>query len=209
MSLTSSASGITLYYHLNGESRKYTFPVTTDCVRYNFFTHDYSTANASFIQQVINGDPLLGRQELYVQAMSGVKTRVNVSALSDSLCGKNVVINRAELVLTNLNPSELYFLQPNNLSLQVVNENGTTSYTPDDATYTSTSYFGGIYNEAKKEYRFRITNYVQDWVRHNGGNNGLNIVISGAGVRGNRLAFRGTDPSYADHFRLEVYYTEY
>ena len=85
----------------------------------------------------------------------------------------------------------------------------TTTYTPDDASLTSSSYFGGIYDEKTKEYRFRITNYVQQKLKQESSDVGLNIVVSGAGVRGNRLVFRGTDELYSDRARLEIYYTEY
>ena len=56
----------------------------------------------------------------------------------------------------------------------------------------------------------RWTNYVQQLLKPGSTDDqGLNIVVSGAGVRGNRLVFRGTDFSYTDRFRLEIYYTDY
>lgn len=220
VSLTSAMSGIVLYYKVNGVSKKYTFPISTDCVRYNFYSHDYASADADFRSQVISGNHSLGKQKLYLQSTAGVKTRVAMNGLydvfKDSLQPgkyKRVIINRAELVLTNISTNEAYFFQPYNLSLQVV-DGTTTTYTPDDATYTSSSYFGGAYDTETKEYRFRITNYIQELLKQkqNGlsdlGEN-LNVVVAGSGVRGNRLVFRGTDPDFADHFRLEVYYTEY
>ena len=61
-----------------------------------------------------------------------------------------------------------------------------------------------------EEYRFRITYYIQELLRNGAINDkGINIVVTGAGVRGNRLVFRGTDESYTDRLRLAVYYTEY
>lgn len=209
VSLTSAMSGLTIYYTVDRVHKSYTFPVTNKCDRYNFYTHDYSNASSHFQRHVVQGETALGSEMLYLQSTAGVKTRVNLEDLVPAFEGKNVVINRAELVLTDLSADNDYFFRPYNLSLQVQNTDGTTTYTPDDATYTSTSYFGGIYDEEKKEYRFRITNYIQQLLKNGITDNGLNIVVSGAGVRGNRLVFRGTDPAYADHFRLEVYYTEY
>lgn len=210
VSLTSAMTGITIYYHDTASSKKYTFPVSSACMRYNFYTHDYSQGDADFRAQVLDGNQQLGEQKLYVQPTAGVRTRVDLSQLRQLLDGKNVVVNRAELVLTDINADASYFFQPYNLSLQVVNAlGGGISYTPDDASYTSTSYFGGIYDKDSKEYRFRITNFVQQILKGTASGNQLNVVISGAGVRGNRLVFRGTDPAFSDHFRLEVYYTEY
>lgn len=209
MSLTSAMSGITIYYKVGHARKSYTFPISTDCVRYNFYTHDYTRGDMDFQRQVLQGDTTLGTQTLYLQPTGGVKTRVTFDDLKQTFEGKNVVINRAELVLTNISTDEDYFFQPYNLALQVVNADGTTTYTPDDASLTSSSYFGGIYDEKAKEYRFRITNYVQQKLKQEGDDIGLNIVVSGAGVRGNRLVARGTDAIYSDRARLEIYYTEY
>lgn len=203
-------TGITLYFKSGDVSKKYTFPVSTDCARYNFFTHDYSTADANFQRQVINGDSTLGADVLYVQPMAGVKTHVNLDKLMEWSTGKNIIVNKAELIISNINPTETTLTPPSNLGLQRVLSDWTTTYLPDDAVYTSTSYFGGSYDSGTKEYRFRITYYIQELLRNGQINdNGLNIVVSGAGVRGNRLIFRGTDESYTDRLKLAIYYTEY
>ncbi|MCQ2280182.1 MAG: DUF4270 domain-containing protein [Bacteroidales bacterium] len=208
VSLTSAMSGITVYYTVDRVHKKYTFPISKDCVRYNFYTHDYTTASSNFQRQVIQGDTTMGRDELYLQPTAGVKTHVSLAEVPNIFKDRNVVINRAELVLTNVSTDEDYFYQPYNLSLQVVDKDGTTYYTPDDASMTSSGYFGGIYDEKTKEYRFRITNYVQYIIKNGIKDDGLNVVVNGAGVRGNRLVFRGTDNIYSDNFRLEIYYTE-
>ena len=207
---TAAQSGITLYYRSGDTPKKYTFPITTDCARYNFYTHDYTTGNTDFQRQVINGDTTLGRDLLYIQPTGGVKTHVNLNAFGEWVKDKNIIINKAELVITNANPSERTFTEPGNIGLQRVITGNTTTYVPDDAVYTSTNYFGGTYDTDKKEYRFRLTYYAQEILRQQGINdNGINIVVTGSGIRGNRLVFRGTDESYTDRLRLAIYYTEY
>ncbi|MDD4395917.1 MAG: DUF4270 domain-containing protein [Bacteroidales bacterium] len=210
ISLTSSLSGISVYYTLNGEQKKYSFPISSACTRYNFFTHDYSSAAPNLRRQVLNHETTLGAQELYLQPTGGIKTRINMPQLPDYFTDKNVIINKAELVITNISQDEAYLFNPYNLGLQVVNKDNTLSYVPDDAYYTSSDYFGGIYDETSHEYRFRVTNYVQNIVKNKEiTDDGINIVITGAGIRGNRLVFRGTDESYSDRLRLDVYYTTY
>ena len=159
--------------------------------------------------QIVGNDRTMGTQELYLQPTGGIKTHVSLSKLSDIFQDQKVIINKAELVLTNISEDDSYFFAPYNVALQVDNGDGTYSYVPDDAIFTNTDYFGGIYNENSKEYRFRITNYVQKLVKNGITDNGINILVSGAGVRANRLIFRGTDPAYDDHLRLDVYYTTY
>lgn len=209
LSLTSAMSGISVYYSLDGVHKKYAFPISSACTRYNFFRHDYSTASANLQNQLINGQTQLGETELYVQPTAGIKTHLNMPELPTLFADKNVVINKAELVITNISQDEVHLFNPYNLGLQLVNEDETTTYLPDDAVYTSTDYFGGIYDENTHEYRFRITNYVQKIIKKGIHDKGINIVVAGAGIRGNRLIFRGTDGSYSDRLRLDIYYTVY
>ena len=207
---TAAQSGLTLYYKAGEVTKKYTFPITTDCTRYNFFTHDYTTGDADFQRQVVNGDATLGKDILYIQPTGGVKTHVNLDAFGEWVKDKDIIINKAELVITNTDAAERTFTCPGNIGLQVVKSDNSTTYIPDDAVYTSTSYFGGTYDTDKKEYRFRLTYYAQEILRNQGINDkGLNIVVTGSGIRGNRLVFRGTDESYTDRLKLAIYYTEY
>lgn len=207
---TAAQSGLTLYYKSGETTKKYTFPISTDCVRYNFFSHDYTTGNIDFQRQIVNGETALGKDQLYIQPTGGVKTHVNLDAFGEWVKDKNIIINKAELVITNTDATENIFTQPANIGLQLVKSDNSTTYTPDDAVYTSTSYFGGTYDTDKKEYRFRLTYYAQEILRNQSINDkGLNIVVTGSGIRGNRLVFRGTDESYTDRLRLAIYYTEY
>lgn len=213
-SLTSAMSGITIYYHTETGSARYTFPISAECVRYNFFTHDYSTAAHDMHAQVFENDTLLGKHTLYLQPTAGVKTVLSLCELRSLFTDKQVIINKAELVLTNISEDESFFFTPYNLGLQSVGADGTLSYLPDDAVYTSTEYFGGTYDASTREYRFRITNYIQHLLKKMSNTTlpddpKINITVSGAGVRGNRLIFRGTDPMYDDHLRLDLYYTTY
>lgn len=207
---TAAQSGLTLYYKADGVVKKYTFPITSDCARYNFFTHDYTTGDINFQRQVVNGETTLGKDQLYIQPTGGVKTHVDLDAFSNWVKDKDIIINKAELVITNADVSENMFTQPSNIGLQLVLADQTTTYLPDDAIYTSTSYFGGTYDSDKKDYRFRLTYYAQELLRNNGTTDkGLNIVVTGSGIRGNRLVFRGTDESHTDRLKLAIYYTEY
>jgi hypothetical protein len=77
--------------------------------------------------------------------------------------------------------------------------------------YTSESYFGGKYDASTKEYRFRITKYIQQLVQDSLiNNNEINLVVNGAGIRANRLTFYGTNPDdFSKRLRLELSYTTY
>ena len=116
------------------------------------------------------------------------------------------------MVISNISEDEAYFFNPSNLGLQWVKSDNSIAYLPDDAIYTSSSYFGGSYDAAKKEYRFRITKYIQQLVLEQKADNGINLVVNGAGIRGNRLVFCGPNPDALlrdKRLRLELSYTTY
>jgi len=211
VNMTSSVSGINIYYHNDEGAKKYALVSNSNAVFYNSFSHDYSQSTDNiFKDQVLNGNTSLGKQKLYAQPLAGVKTKIDFPYLQKTFKDQDVVINKAELVISNVSEDELYFFQPYSLGLQAIVDNG-ISYLPDDAYYTSSSYFGGTYDSDTKEYRFRITQYIQQLILQSEGGLGIYLVVSGAGIRGNRLIFAGTDIGYnpTNRLRLELTYTTY
>ncbi|MCR4681359.1 MAG: DUF4270 domain-containing protein [Bacteroidales bacterium] len=214
--MTSSLSAITLYYHNSASSTttKYNFVCNTECPRFTNFTHEYNrSSNADFNQEVLAGDHSLGAKTLFVQATGGVKTRITFPHLQEAFkaLDNRVVINRAELVITNVEPNEQFLVQPAALSIQGIEKNtGKILYLPDDEVYTSSNYFGGVYNAERQEYRFRITEYVQNLILDNSTlSNSINLVVKGSSVRANRLVFGGTGLTDEKRLRLELSYTTY
>lgn len=213
--LTSALSGITLYYHNNNESNmRYTFSCNDKCVRFTHLDHDYSASISSdFVEEVLQGQRQLGRKILYIQGGGGVKTRITFPYLEQSFKQYNqrVVIHRAELVITNVDPQEQYLIQPSNLTLQGIGKSDSAiRFLPDDDYYTSAAYYGGSYNASTREYRFRITQYIQQLILQQGDwSNSVNLIVRGSAVRPNRLVFDGTDISSPTRLRLEIAYSTY
>jgi hypothetical protein len=210
--LTNSLSGIQLFYKNDDSPKKYYFPVNDkNTVRFNAFTHDYENGDPFFLNQVLHGDTLLGEKILYVQASGGVKTKItfpNIKTLKD----KKIVINKAELVITNIEDDLILsnYPTPSRLSLYGVNPKGDNVRLPDDAIFTNSAYWGGNYNATEKEYRFRITRFIQDIILHDSFESFIYLVPEGAAASVNRLVFSGTNPeNEKTRLRLEVYYTEY
>lgn len=215
-SLTSSLSGITLYYHNeNQSSAKHTFPCNSHCARFTQFEHDYAAStNEQFVAEVLHGQHSVGESTLFVQGTGGVKTVVSFPYLQDAFkqYHNRVVINRAELVMSNVAPWEVADLAaPYSLALQGIRKtDNAIAYIPDDEVYTSSAYYGGIYDESKLEYRFRVTTFVQDLI--NGTSPlkpALNLVVRGASVRPNRVVLGGTGAENDKRLRLELSYTTY
>ena len=122
-----------------------------------------------------------------------------------------VVIHRAELVITDLAPNNSALTHPTALTLQGIGlSDSAIRFLPDDDYYTSTIYFGGTYDGSNKEYRFRITKYVQQLILGQGDwSSSVNLIVRGSGVRPHRLVFDGTDPASPTRLRLEIAYSTY
>lgn len=213
--LNSALSGVTLYYHnSDGTGKRYTLGISEKCVRFTHLEHNYNTTTDNlFYQEVLQGQTDLGNDVLFVQGGGGVKTRITFPYLQQSFLEYNnrVVIHRAELVITNIDVNEQYLTQPSMLTLQGISKStGKTRFLPDDDYYTSTAYFGGSYDSKSREYRFRITSYIQELIKGQGDwENYINLVVRGAAVRPHRLVCQGTDEAASSRIRLEIVYSTY
>jgi hypothetical protein len=207
MNLLSSLSKITLYYHnADEDSLTYTFPINENSARVGSFNHyAYSGANHDF-QAQIAGDTSRGQNILYLQSMAGVKTYIKFVNLRSLLYDGNVVINKAELVITpNVNLQGDY-VDPPQLALAMINEDGTISFLPDQ--YYGTSYFGGVYTSSTGEYRFNLATYVQYLMKYEDyTGKGLYLTIAGSSTNGGRLVFNGPETT-SSNLRLEISYTK-
>lgn len=213
--LTSALSGLTIYYHNNDEQNlRYTLSVSDKCARFTHFTHNYAASQSdNFIQEVLHGQHSVGEQILYVQGGGGVKTRITFPYLKEAFAKYNnrVVIHRAELVVTNLDPNEHSLIQPASLTIQGIGKTDSAiRFLPDDDYYTNASYYGGTYDDSRDEYRFRITRYVQQLILDQGDwSNSINLIVRGSGVRPHRLVLDGTNPASPTRLRLEIAYSIY
>ncbi len=215
INLTSSLSKIAIYYKDENVRKEFALITSTSAVRFNHYEHNYTKATPHFFSEVINNVPFGGNQHvgeeiLYLQPTGGVKTKIQFPTIKNAFKDKKIVINRAELVITNISTDPTHFFIPALLTIQGVAKDGSICYIPDDSYYTSSDYFGGTYNTTKKEYRIRITDYIQDLILRDNFQDYFYLMVSGSGVRGNRLIFGGTDPSdISSRLRLEISYTEY
>ena len=214
-SMTSSLTGMTLYYHnSDAQSMRYTLSCTDNCARFTHISHDYNASRDNdFVREVLQHQTDIGSQVLYVQGGGGVKTRISFPYLEHAFdkFDNRVVIHRAELVISNVDRYEPYLAQPVALTIQGIGKSDSSiRFLPDDDYYTSTAYYGGLYDAEKHEYRIRVTKYVQelllgqgDWCPD------INLIVRGSAVRANRLVLDGTDPASPTRLRLEIAYSTY
>ena len=208
INLLHARSSMILYYG-NDEKTNQSFQFNIDktCVRFSNINHfDYAGANADLRAQ-LGGNYASAKDVLYGQSAGGIKTVIQFPHLKEMFAGKDVIIHKAELVITRKDDVLPDYGAPPALSLNYDSKIGKELKLPKDPAYGE-SYFGGTYDETAKQYAFRITKYVQDIVNGEGDDYILNLVVPTAAIRLSQSQFYGTNPADKDkRIKLKINYT--
>jgi hypothetical protein len=154
-----------LYYHESGSLEEDVFDlfVGTLAATHTSFHHEYSQA---FLDDTSN--TVAGEQNLFVQAVGGVGSRISFPTLINLLekdDAENLIhriaINKAELIFpieaetfSNLSPPlrlRLEFQPVDTLDIQV----------PPIDSFEGADYYGGSFNSTELEYKFNIARQLQ------------------------------------------------
>lgn len=195
-----------LHYHNTDDTTTSTFYITTDCARFNTYQHSGYQGAVPSLRQQLAGDTASGSQFLFLQGLGGVKVRLRLPDIYEKFKGKNILVNDAQLVVSNLSPSGT-FIQPSQLALNAIGENGTQSPFSLVDEDEGSSYFDGYYNSSTETYRFRLTRYVQQALLGKiNASRGLYLSIPSPATSGTRLVLNGTASSRAS-VKLYLRYT--
>lgn len=208
-SLTSPLSRMTLYYRNESDTFKvqkaFDYYVTSTTARVSKYEQVFNTGDQDFIQQVVNGDTLLGAEKFYLQGLGGVKTTIKIPNMAHWRKLGSIAINEAKLELNGFEVEPLWGAPPQ-LELYKINEDESISYLDD--YYEGENYFGGVYNTSANNYTFRITRYIQSLINDTTvKNNGLSLRVSIPWVTPNRFIFNGHE-SDSTGIMLKILYTE-
>ncbi|MCD6366708.1 MAG: DUF4270 domain-containing protein [Bacteroidales bacterium] len=193
---------MTLYYHNDSEdSLSFDFLINENCAYFNIFSHDYT--GTSF-ENDINQDT--ATDDIYIQAMGGVKAKIDLDELLTWKDSGNIAINKAELVLTinDINSDMQLFAPPERLLLEIVDDidgfDGPIDYFMDNA------YFDGYYDETTNSYSFNIARHVQEIITGEETNSSLYIFPESNKVSAERtvLSNNGTN-----RIKLNITYTKF
>lgn len=208
----STTSGIYCYYHTATEQSVFRLLVEDDCARINTYEHNnYGGATSLIRNQLLLKDSSLGAFQLYLHPGGGINTKIKFPTIREQFKNRRVVINRAELVITNLISNSNGYYVPAKLTMALNSSTGGYQFLPDDAITEGEEYFGGSFNQATNEYRFRITRYIQQLINTTTADYGMTLFISGRAVYANRLIFAGYKQNMVagrvKPLRLEISYT--
>jgi len=105
---------------------------------------------------------------VYLQGLAGLKTKISFPYLKNIIkdAGGSIVLNRAELVITPVPGSTIPFKAQPKLTMYRYDLARTPAELQDgsanDGRSGGVGVFGGYYNQAKNEYHFIVTAYIED-----------------------------------------------
>lgn len=206
--LLDELSNLTIYYHNDEEdSLSFEYAITSNSIRFGNFYQDYDVAGTDLRAQVFEGDTALGQEVVYVQPMAGIRTVVHFPHIKEFFKGQVISINEAKLVLDGL--EEMTEFQPP-AGIIAARFNGDGTITALSEQFEGKDFYGGYYVEDENQYWFRITSYIQDLMREDVVDYGLDIFVDGGAYNPGRFIFAGPQPEDASsgpRLRLEIKYT--
>jgi hypothetical protein len=203
-------SKLTIYYHnsntINNDSLRYDISLSS-VTRYSAFSHDYTTAY-SYLQNALTTASV--DTALFIQSLAGTKAKIEFPYLMNWKDSGKIAINRAELVIKVDTTISFYkldtFAAPAKLILFGINELNMNYALPD--VFDSNESFGGVYDAAKKEYRFNIDRYIQQTLNGSRANTGLYLVATGGAVNANRVVIGSGSSKGYQKMKLNITYTK-
>ena len=172
--LADSASRVELYYrNQNGTTTDTTlkvFPINTSASAATI-KHNYA---GTPIETQLNA-PGTTYDVNYIQPLGGVKTHLTFPYIQNLKSLGNITINKAELVVQVEGGTDIFSPAPR-LFLYRTDIAEQRQLIPDVLLGISDASLGGVYRDAKKEYRFTLTAYIQNLL--NGKLNQYNTYIT-------------------------------
>jgi hypothetical protein len=207
--LLSQFSKITLYYKrqrimVNTLERPFDrhsqdFVINSEAARVSRFEHDRTgtPVAAQF------ADTTLGAEKVYVQAMAGVKTKINLPDFRQYFGDKEIIINKAELVMP-VHIESAGYAPPDRINAFVIDALG-RSIPIIDLVAESSDYYGGFYNQATNEYKLNIGRHINRIIAGTR-DYGLYLTPFLPASSANRVILRGGGTESGMHLR--IIYTE-
>ena len=204
--LLNSYSKIKLFYRDTSsvssehDTLDFDFNINSNCAYFHNVAHDYS---GTAVESLIN-DPAFGQDQFYIQSLGGVNGRLIIPGL-DSLIGKQIIINKAEIKL----PFEDYlydnFPSPSALFISRKGVDGNYEFLPDLFEGNQ----GGVLDPLNKNYNFNITRHLNEVISEKISNDTFKIFPNGSGITANRVVLNGMNSTKKDKAKVIISYTKY
>lgn len=204
--ITGTNSGIQIYYHSPADSGSISVYVNgASSQRFNTFNfHNYQFAHPLFKAQFLNKDTIKGQQKLFLSGMSPSDIKITFPYILKYKEKQRAGFNQAFLVIDAPFATNTIF-PPAQLSLYKVYKDG-KRYSVEDQSTGIASAVSGTYDAVRKQYRFVITQYLQNILKTGKQDFYLALSTSSPGRVASDIIIPGTK-SGKSRLRLELIYT--
>ena len=196
LNLSRALTSMTLYYHNSTTSATSNtsrdFVVNAYCRSFTHFNHyNYSQAVSLLTQNFANKNYRNGDSTLFLQAMAGVRIKLNFPYLNAWSSKGNIFVNRAELTIPvdTIESSYKKFTPPAKIYLWTVDSKGTMLLLRD---FSNSNYLEQAYDTVRKAYVCDISEYFQKRINNKSVlDDGLFVIVADRAVTSNRAIING------------------
>ena len=204
--LTGATTGIQVFYHSPSDSGSLSVYVNgASSQRFNTFNfHNYQFAHPLFKAQFLNKDTIKGQQKLFLSGMSPSDIKITFPYILKYKEKQRAGFNEAFLVIDAPFNTTTHFAPPQ-LALYKVYKDGTKYAVEDQATGVA-SEVSGTYDAVRKQYRFTITQYLQNILKAGRQDYYLALSTATPGRQAADIIIPGTKAGKS-RLRVELVYT--
>ncbi|MCB0754200.1 MAG: DUF4270 domain-containing protein [Flavobacteriales bacterium] len=203
--MNSSDSRLELFYHNAEDTVQYLFSINNNNALFTNVNHEFSTE----VADAMTGGTAVGDDKLYVQSLAGTRIKLKFPTLRDLNDLGAVAINKAELVVPVDENSLDDFGVPAILTVSSI-DSADRAFTILDQTaeFNGIDYYGGIYDETKKEYVMNVARELQSLLSNPDETDYGFYIASLVAVDGKRVVINGPNhPDPEERLRLRITYT--
>lgn len=197
--VNSEVSTVTVYYN---DTLSYEFLMNSESVKYSRFDHNYAGTD---IEDQLNG---AGDTALtYIQALAGIKTKLEIPHIKNIIEDGPVIINKAELVVTLDSGSDDDYTAIQTLQIVGIDADGQPFFISDFFEGAS-FYGGGIEVDGQiKTYTFNISRHIHDLIYNTPIDYGMYIFATSKSISANRTVIR-SEKSPTGKMKLNITYSK-
>ncbi|MDP4290737.1 MAG: DUF4270 domain-containing protein [Bacteroidota bacterium] len=204
--LTGSNAGLQIFYKAPSDSGSISLYVNgSSSQRFNTFNfHNYQYADPLFKAQFFSKDTLKGRQKLFLSGMSPSDIKITFPYILKYKEKQRAGFNQAFLVIDAPYATATHY-PPAQLALYKVYKDG-LRYSVEDQASGTAGEISGTYDTLRKQYRFAITQYLQNILKTGKQDYYLMLTTGTPGKLSQDLVIPGTMAG-KKRLRLELIYT--